>query len=200
MQWRSPEPVRLYPSLGFTFTLPYIHDWNLPGEITAFFCLLATNPTPLRMYTHVCRAHAHAPPCIQMSNTIFPILQSTTHPLIFCILLSFSLTHMHATATAVGFHLIQLSSHVITALNSSPRREGARPHRVFTGRSIWTRRRHSYGVLFGVKDTLEDQKRVDIYHMLKIIYFASSGWVSGNVIRCYADDSSYARYLVEVTP
>lgn len=150
--------------------------------------------------THVCRAHAHAPPCIQMSNTIFPILQSTTHPLIFCILRSFSLTHMQAAATAVGFHLIQLSSHVITALNSSPWREGARPHRVFTSRSIWTRRRHSYGVLFGVKDTLEDQKRVDIYHLLKIIYFASSGWVSGNVIRCYGDDSSYARHLVKVTP
>ena len=127
---------------------------------------------------------------------------SIHHPSFNLLYPSFPLPHTHsrAAATAVGFHLIQLSSHVITALNSSPRREGARPHRVFTSRSIWTGRRHSYGVLFGVKDTLEDQKRVDIYHLLKIIYFASSGWVRGNVVRCCGDDSSYARHLVEVTP
>ncbi len=67
-------------------------------------------------------------------------------------------THTQVAATAVGFHLIPLSSCVITALNSSPRREGAHPHRVFTDRSIWAWTRHSYGVLFGVKDTSKDQK------------------------------------------
>lgn len=41
-------------------------------------------------------------------------------------------TRTHTPATAVGFHLIPLSSCVVTALNSSPRREGDRPHRVFT--------------------------------------------------------------------
>lgn len=70
--WAWSSLVAPHPT--FAFTLPHIHDWILPSKITVFFCLPAINPTPLHIqYTHtVSKAHTHAPPCIQMSNTIFP--------------------------------------------------------------------------------------------------------------------------------
>lgn len=123
---------------------------NMPSSIKVL--------SRLHVYTRVAWTHSHGPACQQCQTQSFH--PSIYHPSfnLLCPLLS-NLSRTHPVA-AVGFHLIPQSSHVITALNPGPsEREGVRPHCVFTDCSIWTCRRHSRGVLFGVKDTLEDQKK-----------------------------------------
>lgn len=121
----------------------YIHTSTHPQphtKITVFFHS-ASSPldAPQYAHAHICVCvgeHTYAASRIKCQTQSFhPSIYHTSfnlsHPL------SLSLVRTHA-ATAVGFHLIPLSSHVITALNSGPRRVGARPLRVFTDHSIWT--------------------------------------------------------------
>lgn len=87
------------------------------------FSLPLTSASSPNVHTHTWSvlkyARLHACKC----QTIFPWVYHPSSNLFYPLFLP----HTHTAATAVCVHLILLSSHVITALNPSPRRERGSP-------------------------------------------------------------------------
>lgn len=121
-----------------------IKNQSLPRLITVIFLLPSSNMP-------------FFPSCI---HSCFFAHKCQTKPFSLLTLLS-SLSPTHCTNSG---HSCTPSPNpaVLSCCNRSepaPSEERARPLRVFTGHSIWTCRRHSYGVLLEVKDTFGDENK-----------------------------------------
>jgi len=108
----------------------YISDSNLPTVITVIFFSPSTNVSFLHIvYTRAVCTFPYTSLHTSVKHSL-SIPQSLIHPLNLFYPPFLTPTDTHTLATAVFFHLIPLSSHVITALNPGPQRRGL-AHAVF---------------------------------------------------------------------
>lgn len=153
--------------------LSWNRNWNLPLDNYSYLLFTCHWPTP-PLYIHTVSLCTFLFLHTKL-KTIFP--QSST---------SFNLRHRlpslsHSPSTAVVFQLILLSFSVVTSLNPSPQRGGARLHCFHRAQHLDLRTSLQLHPVWG-QGHIAGSERVDIYHLLKTTYFARRGWMRHNII------------------